>query len=763
MNFLDDLSDVQREAVVNYQQPALIIAGAGSGKTRVLTYRIAYLLQQNVSPQQVLALTFTNKAAREMKERIGTLVGAGMARRLWMGTFHAVFARILRSEAERLGYPSSFTIYDTGDSKSVVKACIKELQLDEARYKPGSVFNRISMAKNNLIRAGEYLGNVQITAEDAASRMPRTGEIYAMYERRCKLAGAMDFDDLLLNTNILFRDYPDALARYSSLFRYILVDEYQDTNYAQYLIVKKLAQPHHNICVVGDDAQSIYAFRGARIENILNFRNDYPDYKEYRLEENYRSTQTIVNAANNLIEKNSRQLHKKCFSRAETGEPIHVLNAFTEQEESFLVASSIFETVYNKLAPYNEFAILYRTNAQSRLFEEAMRKKNIPYKIYGGMSFYQRAEVKDLLAYLRLVVNPNDDEAFRRAVQTPSRGIGTTSLERLQAAAGAEGKSMYETFLSLPPAAIGLRAPVPQKLQTFCDLIAELSSLQFALDAHELAKEVAGRSGYIAALKETNSMENIARLEYVEELLNSIKEFCDNTDNAPSDEGNGTVTVRQYLENVALITDMDNEKEEDRNKVTLMTVHSAKGLEFSYVYITGMEEMLFPNKLSLDSKEELEEERRLFYVALTRAKRRITVSFSKTRYRWGETVSNRPSRFLQEIDESYFDKPVFQETAAGNLPDNHGAFTGYRDAGRKIPARIRLKPYNASAPRGAADFAAEQPQALTAGMHIEHDRFGAGTVVSVEGVLPDTKAIVDFKGHGRKTLLLKYAKIKVMS
>ncbi|MDR3350995.1 MAG: UvrD-helicase domain-containing protein [Prevotellaceae bacterium] len=762
MNFLDELSDVQREAVINYQHPSLIIAGAGSGKTRVLTYRIAYLLQQNVSPQQVLALTFTNKAAREMKERIGALIGANITRRLWMGTFHAVFARILRSEAERLGYPPSFTIYDSADSRNLVKICIKELNFDEKIYKPGSVFGRISRAKNNLIRAGEYAGNVEITAADAASRMPRIADIYALYERKCKLAGAMDFDDLLLNTNVLFRDFPEALARYSSLFQYILVDEYQDTNYAQYLIVKKLAQPHHNICVVGDDAQSIYAFRGARIENILNFRNDYPDYREYRLEENYRSTQTIVNAANSLIEKNSRQLRKKCFSRAETGEPINVLSAFTEQEEGFLVAASIFETVYNKRTPYNEIAILYRTNAQSRLFEEALRKNNLPYKIYGGMSFYQRAEVKDLLAYLRLIVNPNDDEAFRRAVQTPSRGIGTTSLEHLQAAASAEGKSMYETFLSLSPAAIGLRTAIAQKLKDFCALIAELASLQFALDAHNLAMEAAKRSGYIAELKETNSMENITRLEYVEELLNSIKEFCDNPDNANPDEENRLITVRQYLENVALLTDMDNEKEEDRNKITLMTAHAAKGLEFSYVYITGMEETLFPSGLAINSVEELEEERRLFYVALTRAKRGVSVSFSKTRYRWGETVSNRPSRFLKEIDANYFNKPVFGTTATNRLPDKKDVPAGHWAPEHKAPVRTGLRPGNAAAPRRTAGFTPGDQPALAAGMRIEHDRFGAGTVARVEGVMNDAKAIVDFDGYGRKILLLKYARIKII-
>ncbi|MDR0581785.1 MAG: UvrD-helicase domain-containing protein [Prevotellaceae bacterium] len=762
MNFLDELSDVQREAVIHFQHPSLIIAGAGSGKTRVLTYRIAYLLQQDVRPQHVLALTFTNKAAREMKERIGALVGAEVTRRLWMGTFHAIFARILRSEAERLGYPRSFTIYDAGDSKSLVRACIKELGFDEKIYKPGHVSARISMAKNNLIRAGEYAANAQITTTDAACRMPLIADIYTLYERKCKLAGAMDFDDLLLNTNLLFRDFPEALAHYGSLFQYILVDEYQDTNYAQYLIVKKLAQSHHNICVVGDDAQSIYAFRGARIENILNFRNDYPDYQEYRLEENYRSTQTIVNAANSLIAKNSRQLRKKCFSRADAGEPIHVLSAFTEQEESFMVASSIFDTVYSKQTPYSEIAILYRTNAQSRPFEEALRKKNLPYKIYGGMSFYQRAEVKDLLAYLRLIVNPNDDEAFRRAVQTPSRGIGTTSLEHLQATAAAEEKSMYDTFLSLSPTAIGLRPQVAKKLQVFCALIAELSSLQFAIDAHELATEVAKRSGYIAELKETNSVENITRLEYVEELLNSIKEFCDNPDNAGPDEENRLITVRQYLENVSLLTDMDNEKEEDRNKVTLMTAHAAKGLEFSYVYITGMEETLFPSGLSTDSVEALEEERRLFYVALTRAKRRITVSFSKTRYRWGETVSNRPSRFLREIDANYFNKPIFGDTPKGKLPEGKGAFAGRRETGRKTPVRTMMKPVGMAVPRRAANFAPGDQPALAAGMIIEHDRFGKGKVASVEGVMPEAKAIVDFDNYGRKTLLLKYANINVL-
>ncbi len=764
-DFLKELSEVQREAVVNYQGPALIIAGAGSGKTRVLTYRIAYTLQQGVRPQQVLALTFTNKAAKEMKERIGALIGEQSARRLWMGTFHSIFARILRSEAERLGYPSSFTIYDSADSKSLLKACIKELQLDDKVYKPGAVHARISMAKNNLIRAKEYAVNVQITAADAASRMPRIADIYALYERKCKLAGSMDFDDLLLNTNILFRDHPEALAHYASLFQYILVDEYQDTNYAQYLIVKKLAMNHRNICVVGDDAQSIYSFRGARIENILNFRNDYPDYKEYRLEQNYRSTQTIVNAANNLIEKNSRQLKKKCFSRGENGEPIGVLNAFTDQEEGFLVASSIAETVYNHRVPFNEFAILYRTNAQSRAFEEALRKKNIPYKIYGGMSFYQRAEVKDLLAYLRLIVNPNDDEAFKRAVQVPSRGIGATTIDKLQAAAAEAGKSMYDAFRTLPLETIGLRAPAPQKLQAFCELIAELASLQFAVDAHELATEVARRSGYIAELNSVKSVENITRLEYVEELLNSIKEFCDDTENNNPDDESQLVTIRQYLENVALLTDMDNDKEEDRNKVTMMTVHSAKGLEFSYVYITGMEETLFPGSMASYSGEELEEERRLFYVAITRAKCKVTVSFAQTRYRWGDLVSNRPSRFLSEIEESYFEKPIFSEAAVSNV-FNGAAGDGEsgppRIIERKISARPALKPKPTVVPRPAANFVPDSPADLLAGMTIEHDRFGMGVIESIDGIGSNTKAVVNFHDFGKKTLVMAYAKVRIV-
>jgi DNA helicase-2/ATP-dependent DNA helicase PcrA len=763
-NFLNELSNEQREAVVNYQGPTLIIAGAGSGKTRVLTYRIAYTLQQGVAPQAILALTFTNKAAREMKERIGALVGADTARRLWMGTFHSVFARILRSEAERIGYPASFTIYDASDSKSVVRACLKEMQLDEATYKPAKVSGRISMAKNNLLRAADYAASPQVTASDAAARCPHIADVYALYERKCRLAGAMDFDDLLLNTNLLLRDCPDVLERYAQLFRYLLVDEYQDTNYAQYLIVKRLARTHRNICVVGDDAQSIYSFRGARIENILNFRNDYPDYNEYRLEENYRSTQTIVNAANHLIAKNNRQLKKKCFSRGDVGEKIGVFKAYTDQEESFLVAGSIADTVYQQQRPFSEFAILYRTNAQSRTFEEALRKRNLPYRIYGGTSFYQRAEVKDLLAYFRLIVNPQDDEAFKRAIQTPARGVGDTTLERLQAAAGAAGLSLYAAATTLAPQRIGLRAPAPQKLHDFCRMITELASRQLTLDAHELATEAAHRSGYIAELKKSNTLEDGVRLEYVEELLNSIREFCDNPENHQPDDENQLITLGKYLENVALLTDMDNDKPEDRNRVTLMTVHSAKGLEFAYVYIAGMEESLFPGTLSTGSQDDLEEERRLFYVALTRAKCRAHISFANMRYQWGKLVANPPSRFLREIDERYFEKPIFTDRDAAphrNAPPaERGSMAPVGNAvGRRTapPAAACTPP-----PPARPNFASDNPGRIAAGMTVEHDRFGIGRVVAVEGAMPHAKAIVDFNAAGQKTLLLQYAKVKII-
>jgi DNA helicase-2/ATP-dependent DNA helicase PcrA len=778
LDSLDTLNPSQREAVVNYQGPSLIIAGAGSGKTRVLTFRIAYLLEQGVSPYSVMALTFTNKAANEMKERIGGLVGESKARHLWMGTFHSMFARILRSEAQHLGYPPTFSIYDTTDSKSVIKSCIKELGLDEKIYKPSSVLSRISMAKNNLVTAVAYSSNANIFAGDMAMRCPRISDVYQLYARKCRLSGAMDFDDLLLYTNILFRDFPDVLQKYRTIFRYILVDEYQDTNYAQYLIVKKLAEPEHNISVVGDDAQSIYSFRGARIENILNFRNDYPDYAEYKLEENYRSTKTIVNAANSVIEKNMNRLNKTCFSNAETGEKIGVLKAFTDQEEAFMVASAIATRIREAQASYNEFAILYRTNAQSRVFEEALRRKNIPYKIYGGTSFYQRAEIKDMIAYLRLATNPNDSEAFKRSVQIPSRGIGSTTMERLESKALEAEKSIYDTLRAFTPEEIGLRAPAPKRLLKFISIIDDLSKQQFRVDAYEFAMMVGQRSGLLAEYRNDNSSEGVARYENLEELFNSIKEFVD--DRADEAEDNQMITIHQYLENVALITDMDNEKEEDRHKVALMTVHAAKGLEFQYIFVVGMEESLFPGAMSSYSPDDIEEERRLFYVAITRAKCKATVSFAQSRYAWGKVTSNAPSRFLSDIDDEYLELSISAIYADRNdkLPEpvsrferrRNNRYTQSNDTPKsqgfvkKEPAfKTVIRSTSALNRQPIPNFRPDDPALIKQGMTIEHERFGRGVVESIEGTIPNAKAIVIFEEEGSKTLLLKFARLRIVS
>lgn len=763
IDFSKELNEVQHSAVVDFNGPSLIIAGAGSGKTRVLTYRIAYLLGQGVNPRSVLALTFTNKAARSMKERIGALVGDSSARRLWMGTFHSIFARILRTEAEHIGYKSSFTIYDTTDSKSVIKACIKELNLDDNVYKVGDVIGRISMAKNHLVQAKVYQNNHTLTAEDAATRKPRIADIYLLYEQKCKLSDAMDFDDLLLNTNILFRDHPEVLAKYQKMFSYILVDEYQDTNRAQYLIVKKLAEAHHNVTVVGDDAQSIYAFRGARIENILNFRNDYPEYKEYKLEQNYRSTQTIVNAANSVIRYNSRQLQKNCFSDDEVGDKIAIIESYTDQEEAFLVASSISETIYSRHADYNDFAILYRTNAQSRAMEDALRRKNIPYKIYGGLSFYQRAEVKDIMAYLRLSVNHSDDEAFKRVVNYPARGIGNTTMEHLQYAASAANLSLWDAVVSLDFSQTGVKPAAEKKLKEFAELIMSFTTQAFTTDAYDFALNVAQRSGMISAMREDKSPEGIGRLENLEELLNSIKEFTDTYQREEDELSDAAVSITEYLQDVALLTDADNEKPEDRNKVSLMTVHSAKGLEFTYVYVVGMEDNLFPGGGALMSPVELEEERRLFYVALTRAEKKVTLSFSQTRYRWGNIVSNPPSRFLKEIDEEYLESSAFRRQVDDTDDEDEDDNNGINQPMIRKPERtiIVRRPSLAKPHQPSSDFKPDDPAEIEAGMDIEHERFGFGKIEAVEGAGGERKAVVMFKEHGKKTLLLKFAKLKI--
>lgn len=776
--FLTKLSDIQREAVVNFQGPSLVIAGAGSGKTRVLTFRIAYLLSQGVQPSSILALTFTNKAAKEMKERIANTVSPALAKRLRMGTFHSIFAQILRAEAEKLGYPSSFTIYDTTDARSVIKAIVKDKKLDDQIYKPAAVLARISSAKNNLVTPMAYKSSTGALAQDAAAKMPMISEIYTAYAMKCYKSGAMDFDDLLLNTNILFRDFPDVLAKYQQLFHYILVDEYQDTNYSQYLIVNKLAMHHKNITVVGDDAQSIYSFRGAKIENILNFRNDYPTYKLFKLEQNYRSTQVIVNAANSLIAKNKNQIKKVSYSENEAGEPIKVLRAYTDQEEGLMVAASIHETIYSDQATFQDFAILYRTNAQSRIFEDSLRKKNIPYKVYGGLSFYQRKEVKDLLSYFRLVLNHNDDEAYKRVVNYPARGIGETTMTRVESAANTHGISIWETALTIRSLDNEVKDGPAKKLFDFATLIKELAAEITTSDAYNLALTIATRSGVINDLRLDKSNEGVSKLENLEELLNGIREFVDEMKRA--EEPDGEPTLDRFLETVSLLTDADKDKPEDKNKVTIMTVHSAKGLEFKYVYLVGLEDELFPSRMSMGTEHELEEERRLFYVAITRAERRATISYALQRYKWGTPTTCRPSRFLKEIDEKFLDMgdsdPDKESNSLLNLSTQDGGFSkkygGFSNPYQKnIPAANKVTSTQVKPNIPVSSTVFNEPIAkhfeecsqdeIVEGVQVEHDKFGVGKVIATEGDAGNKKVTVYFPAAGQKTLLLKFAKLKI--
>ena len=671
-DYIKNLNEAQRAAVVHFEKPSLIVAGAGSGKTRVLTCRIAYMLEQGVAPHTILALTFTNKAAAEMRERIAALVGQARSRYIWMGTFHSIFSRILRAEAASLGYPQSFTIYDTADSRNVIKTIVRELSLSDETYKPAVIQARISLAKNNLVTPEAYEANAALVGEDRERKVPQLCEIYKRYAARCREYGAMDFDDLLLNINILFRDFPQVLAKYQQMFRYILVDEYQDTNYAQYIIIRRLAQHHSNVCVVGDDAQSIYSFRGAKIENILRFRNDFPGAEIFKLEQNYRSTQTIVNAANSVIGKNRNQIRKESFSEGAKGEAIKVLKAYTDQEEASLVADELRARVRDSGADWSEAALLYRTNMQSRVMEEALRRRGIPYKIYGGLSFYQRKEVKDLIAYIRLVVNPKDDEAFRRIVNYPARGIGDVTLNRIGEAAAAHGVSLWEAVSMLPADDLALKSGAGKKVGEFVELIRSLSLMRATTGLYDMGLEIAARSGIIGLYKMENTPEAMSALDNIQELLNSMKTFeeqreeelrmqessPEEAEGLPEGAGvqvSGPPTLEEWLQNVALLTDADNEKPDERNKVTLMTVHSAKGLEFRFVFIVGLEENLFPNLMGMGTLEGLEEERRLFYVALTRAKEAAVLTFSETRFKWGNTEFCRPSRFLSEIDPKYLD------------------------------------------------------------------------------------------------------------
>ncbi len=761
-DILKQLNEAQQQAVISSQGPVMVIAGAGSGKTRVLTYRIAHLLSQGVDPFQILALTFTNKAAKEMKERIISLVGSSDARNVWMGTFHSVFARILRVEGHHLGYPQNFTIYDTDDSKSLLKNIIKELQLDPKLYTPGSVFSRISAAKSNLISVEDYNSSSEIMDQDRIANRPLIGEIFKHYRARCFKAAAMDFDDLLFNTNVLLRDFPEVLFKYQQKFKYILVDEYQDTNHAQYLIVKKLAARHENICVVGDDAQSIYSFRGANIQNILNFRNDYPDVKTYKLEQNYRSTKVIVNAANSIIARNKDQIFKEVWTENEEGSLIQVLRATSDVEEGILVANSVFQTKMNLQLPNSDFAILYRTNAQSRTLEEALRKLNIPYRIYGGLSFYKRKEIKDLLAYFRLVVNTRDDEAFNRIINFPARGIGSTTLEKLALAAGQLNLSLFEVASSVNHYVPGLPKNTATRIEEFTTMIASFHVQLQRTNAYELGYKIATHSGLMKELAADDSEEGQSRMQNSEELLNALKDFSEKEQTLfPADEETGeieesTVQVRSldiFMQEIALLTDADSDDKEDTNKVTMMTIHAAKGLEFPYVFIVGLEENLFPSIMALQTRAEIEEERRLFYVAITRAEKRLTLSYAESRYRWGNLTSNEPSRFLEEIDEAYIEQTTRRVQLNPGSPSS---------VMQKAPTFIKksLKKLTDDNQPNADSY--ETPvELIQPGVEVEHERFGKGKVLSVEGNGPNIKATVFFAIVGQKQLLLKFAKLRI--
>jgi len=757
MSYLDELNASQLEAVKCIEGPTMVIAGAGSGKTRVLTYRIAFMMEQGIDPFNIMALTFTNKAAREMTERIGKIVGEGEAKNITMGTFHSVFSRILRYNADRLGYPSNFTIYDTQDSKSLIKDILKELNLDDKVYKPGMVLGRISSAKNNLISADAYAQNVDIMNEDVQSRRPELANIYRTYVNRCFKAGAMDFDDLLYQTNVLLRDFPDVLHYYQQKFKYILVDEYQDTNYAQYLIVKKLAAVYENICVVGDDAQSIYSFRGANIQNILNFRKDYPDFKLFKLEQNYRSTKNIVEAANSIIARNQDQIQKTVWTDNGEGNKIHVVRTLTDNEEGKVVSSRIFDLQQSETGNYNDFAILYRTNKQSRSFEEALRKINIPYKIYGGISFYQRKEIKDLLAYFRLTTNPKDEEALKRVINYPKRGIGKTSIENMIIAATEYGVSMWEVITDLQKYPVSLNSGTKTKLYEFTTMINSFAAQLDKLNAYDLAQTIARSSGILKELynEKDKGPEEVERYQNIEELLAGIKEF---TISRPED---ADASLSEFMIDVALLTDADEDKNEERNHVTLMTIHSSKGLEFPHVFLVGLEENLFPSQMALNSRSELEEERRLFYVAVTRAKVSCTLSYATSRFNWGSLVTSEPSRFIDEIDAKFlhFETPQrgMGRSLAGTRTSFDRPFTGGLNRTPDLPSGMKsIEKSNPSVNKsgGSAD--------LKVGYNVMHDRFGKGKVTKLEGDGSDKKATIFFPHHGSKVVLLRFANLTVL-
>ena len=754
MHFLDELNESQRKAAEHLYGATMVIAGAGSGKTRVLTYRIAHMIENEIDPFNILALTFTNKAAREMTERIGSIVGADEAKNITMGTFHSVFSKILRFNADRIGFPNNFTIYDTQDSKSVIKDIIKGFKLDDKTYKPSNVFGRISTAKNNLISPEAYCQNEEIKLEDQQARRPEMGRIYMSYMNRCQKSGAMDFDDLLYYTNVLMRDFPEVLHYYQHKFKYILVDEYQDTNYAQYLIIKKLAAAYENICVVGDDAQSIYSFRGANIENILNFRKDYPDFTLYKLEQNYRSTKNIVEAANSIIKKNKDQIHKSVWTENQNGNKIKVVRTPTDNEEGRSVASFIHEKQGKSNCSYNDFAVLYRTNRQSRSFEEALRKLNIPYKVYGGLSFYQRKEIKDLLAYFRLAANPNDEEALKRVINYPKRAIGKTSIEKLIVAANNYTTSIWEVICDFHKYPVDINNGTKSRISEFATMIKSFQSEINTKDAFSLAERIARSSGIMKELIDAKDKgpEEVERFQNVEELLSGIQEFSNS-----GDEDNPN-TLADFMLEVALLTDADQDKPEEKNHVSLMTIHSSKGLEFPNVYLVGMEENLFPSQMSLHSRSDLEEERRLFYVAVTRAMESCTLSYAVSRFLWGQSISCEPSRFIDEIDPNYLE--FSSKSKSINRGLSMKGFEGSRTGGLNKLTNPSLRSLKEVTRQKSSS---PNEQNIKVGYNVEHKTFGKGKVTHMEGSGADQKATIFFPHHGSKTILLRFANLEILS
>jgi len=766
---LKDLNEAQKQAVIHTQGASMVLAGAGSGKTRVLTYRVAYLIHEGVDPFHILALTFTNKAAREMKERITNLVGPE-ARNVWMGTFHSIFSRVLRIDGYRLGYTPQFTIYDTEDSKRTLRNIIKEFDLDPKVYQPGYVLHRISAAKTKMISARQYNDDPEIRLADNASGKPHLGQIYLSYSERLKKSDAMDFDDLLVNMNIILEHFPEVLLKYQRKFEFILVDEYQDTNYCQYLILKHLAANNENICVVGDDAQSIYAFRGASIQNILNFRHDYPEHQVYKLEQNYRSTKNIVNAANSIIINNKDQIAKKIWTQNDVGVKLRLIRSKSDTEEGTLVVNSIFELKMNRQLGHDAFAILYRTNAQSRAFEESLRKLNIPYKIYGSVSFYQRKEIKDVLAYFRLAINNRDEDALARVINYPARGIGQTSLEKIIIAAGQHQVSAWEIIENTIGFGLNVNSSTRHKLEEFVVMIKSFSTRLKSKNAYEIARSIATTSGILKDLYDDQTPEGVSRFENVEELLNAIREFCDTQRPSP-EPGEETLpepvpfrTLDEFMQDVALITDADDKDKAGRNHVSLMTIHAAKGLEFPHIFISGLEENLFPSIQSLNNRADLEEERRLFYVAITRGMESVTLSYAENRYRWGDLIPTEPSRFIDEIDGEFIEMPrkasmYGHQIDFRKIPgaDSKETITRFSDTGRKLK---KLSTFTNSPTSKTGDV--DELNNLQPGMMVEHDRFGNGKVLSIEGEGSSRKATIFFPQAGQKQLLLKFAKLKIL-